>query len=194
MMDRKKIRCSLNFEVFDLELIVGLDESVEYTEGFRPPGVDGFIFAVGEIWLRTEKATCLLVEERDAGNMMATLEMLKHELGSLRAIPGLDQRIEMGGWCEWTHGYWERLRADCATEDDESTYDLLRAALLVDSKSGCVVGYRYGEAAILEACLRPQTSISVSVWSKIDPNAVCASIDAASSQLSNAIRARLWNC
>lgn len=191
MMDREKISCSLSFEAFGLELIVGLNESVECTEAFRPPGVDDFIFAVGEIWLRTEKVTALLVEERDAGNLVATLEMLRHELGSLRAISGLDQRIAMGGWCEWTYGYWERLRADCCTEDDESTYDSLRAALLVDSKSGCIAAYRYGEAVILEACIRPQTSTSLSVWSKVDPGALCASINAASSQLSNAIRARL---
>lgn len=189
MTDIAKVGSQLNFETFGLELIVDLSESIERTEAFRPQGMNDFFFAVGEIWLRTEQGTVLLIEERDAGNLIATLEMLKHELGSLRPIPGIEQRIPVGGWCGWTQGYWDRLCADQSEEDDEPAYALLRAALLVDSKCGCIAAYRYGEAVILEACTRPQASAPVSVWSRIDPDALGASIDAASSQLSDAIRA-----
>jgi hypothetical protein len=188
MMDAEIVKSSIAFERFILDIRVGLAGSIEGTESFHPPAVENYVFAAGEIWLSSPEVDTLLIEEQSGANLITTLSMLKHAIHSMRAIPGLEERISLGGWCQWMRGYWDRLNADGIAQEDEAIYDLLIPALLVEGKSGWIAAYRYGEAQVLEAGTR---STSLTVWSKFDPGALRASIEAASSQLSDAIRARL---
>lgn len=182
------IKCSLPFEGYSLDILVKLNESVEWTKAFLPKDDKGYAFASGEIWVRTEKAGTILVEEEPGENLLMLLDTIERRLRHPKPIPGLEERIALGGWCHWIRGYWDRLNADASTQDDEAIYDLLAPALLVEGKNGWIAAYRYGEAQVLEAGTR---STSMSVWSKVDPNILCAAIKVASSQLSDAIRARL---
>lgn len=187
-MNTEVISCSLPVEGFSLDFSVKLDESVEWTKAFRPNDDKGYAFASGEIWVRTATETSLLVEKEPGENLLMLLDTIVRSLRRPRLIPGLEERIPMGGWCHWMRGYWDRLDMDASMQDDEAIYDLLAPALLVEGKSGWIAAYRYGEAQVLEAGTR---STSLSVWSKVDPDVLCASIDAASSELSDAIRAGL---
>ena len=187
-MDAKIIRCSLPFEGFSLEFLVKLDESVEWTKAFLPKDDKGYAFASGEIWVRTAKEATLLVEMEPGENLLMLLDTIKRSFSRSKLISGLEERIPSGGWCRWMRGYWDRLNADASTQDDEAIYDLLAPALLVEGKNGWIAAYRYGEAQVLEAGTR---SPLLSVSSGVDTDVLCASIDAASSQLSSAIRAHL---
>lgn len=187
-MNAAVIRCSLPFEGFSLDLVVKLDESVEWTTAFRPKDNNDYVFASGEIWVCTARERTLLVAEEPGENLLMLLDTIGRSFRRSRPISGLEERIPLGGWCHWIRGYWDRMNADAGAQDDEATYDLLIQALLVEGRSGWIAAYRYGEARVLEAGTR---NTSVSVWSKIDPDALCASIDSASFQLSNAIRAHL---
>lgn len=187
---KKKIRSSLDLETFSLDFLVGLDESIDYTESFRPQGIEDYVFAAGEIWLRTAEQTSLLIEQRSGANLISTLTGIRHEICSLRLIPGLEERIALGGWCHWMQGYWDRLNADSCTEDDEAGYDLLIPALLVDGKYGRIVAYWYGGSTILEVCTRPSEGPALSAYSKFEPDVLSASINIVSSKLSDAICVR----
>lgn len=190
-MDAKKIRSSLDLDTFSLDFLVELDESIDCTESFRPPGIEDYVFAAGEIWLRTSEQTSLLIEQRSGANLISTLTGIRHEISSLRLIHGLEKRISLGGWCHWMQGYWDRLNADSCTEDDEAVYDLLIPALLVEGRCGRIVAYRYGGSTVLEACTRPSEGAALGAYSKFVPDVLSASIKKVSSKLSDAIRVRL---
>jgi hypothetical protein len=188
MMDASIINCSVPFEGFSLDFLVKLEESVEWTEAFRPKHGEGYVFASGEIWVRTVRDRTLLVEAEPGENLLMLLHTIERRFRRLRPIPGLEERIALGGWCHWIRGYWGRLNADASTQADEETYDLLSPALLVDGKNGWIAVYQYGRIQVLEAGTR---STSISVWSEVDPDIVCASINAVASQLSDTIRTLL---
>lgn len=187
-MDEEIINCSLPFDGFSLDCVVKLDESVEWTKTFRPKHGEGYAFASGEIWVRTATDTARLIEEEPGENLLMLLDTIERSVKRSRPIPGLEAKIPLGGWCHWMRGYAHRLNTDAIAQDDDATYGLLIPALLIEGKSGWIAAYRYGEANIFEAGTR---STSLSVWSKVDSGALCTSINAASSKLSNAIRARL---
>jgi len=188
IMDAEIVETSIPFEQFNLDFRVELAESIEWTKSFDSPDVEGYVFAAGEIWLRSSEEITLLIEKEPGANLIATLSTLKHTVCSLRAITGLEERIPLGGWCHWMRGYWDRLNSDASAPDDEASYNLLIPALLIDGTSGWIAAYRYGEVPVLEAGTR---RASLSVWSKFDSEALSASIDVACLRWSDAIRARL---
>jgi hypothetical protein len=186
MMDAGIIRCSLPLDGFDLDFVVKVDESIEWTKAFGPDDRE-YAFARGEIWVRTaEEAILLIDEEPEPGdNLLILLGSIGRTSQRSGLMPDLEEKIPLGGWCHWMRGYWDRLVSDKGAQDDGATYALLAPALLVDGKSGWIAAYRYGNVQVLEVGTR---SASFSAWSEVNPDVLCASIDAASSRLSDAIR------
>src|SRR5258706_13404155 len=95
-MNAEVIRCSLPFEGLSLDFVVKLDESVEWTKEFRPKDNNDFVFAGGEIWVRTAKETTLLVEEEPDENLLVLQGTMERSLWRSRPIPGLAERIPLG--------------------------------------------------------------------------------------------------
>lgn len=191
MMAAEILTLSLEVGTFSFDFRVSLDASIESTTSFQPPGVEGFAFAVGEIWLRSADASALLVEEANAGNLIETLRTLERRVATMRSNPEFEQVIPVGGWSQWMTGYWERLNADRGMADDEKVYDLLAASLVVDGKAGYIAAYQHGKVAVIEACTRPAVGSPMCLSSVTEPAAFCESVRRLSMELHRALRARV---
>lgn len=191
MIDAEIVKCSISLEEFSLEFHVRMAESIEWTKSFDPAGDRSFVYAAGDVWLDSREATVLLIEEQYGANLLSTLSSLKQSIRSLQARPSLEERIPLGGWCNWMKDYWDRFNADASKEEDKSVYDLLIPALLIDGECGRMVAYRHQQALVLEVCTQSKSDASVNVWTEFNSDTLCASIDAVSAQLSTAIRSRL---
>lgn len=187
MMSNELVEASIALERFCLSFRVDLEESIEWSRAFESPDED-FAFASGEIWSNSLGSNSLIIEKIHGDNLLTTLVALKYSIRSLKQMPGMEAQIPVGGWCQWMRGYWSRLDSDASTPDDELICSSLMPALLVEGKSGWVAAYRHGEAQILEVGERSGT---LSYWSAINPDDLCASIDAITLQLGNAIRSQL---
>jgi hypothetical protein len=190
-MTAEILTLSLEVGTFSLDFRVSLDASIESTKSFQPAGVEGFVFAVGEIWLRATDASALLVEEASAGNLIETLRTLERRVATMRPSPELEQVIPVGGWSRWMAGYWERLNADRGMADDEKVYDLLAASLVADGKAGYIAAYQHGRVAVIEACTRPTVGNSMCLSSVTEPSVFCESVRRLSRELCQMVRARI---
>ena len=192
MMAAEVLTRSLALGTFSLDFRVSVDASVESTTFFQPPGVEGYVFAVGEIWLRTMDETALLIEEANAGNLIETLRALDRRVATMRSHPELEKVIPIGGWSQWMTGYWERLNADRGLTNDDEVYDLLITSLVVDGKAGYMAAYQHGNVAVIEACTRSVVGGSSICRSSVtEPRVFCESVRSLSTELCEAIHARM---
>jgi hypothetical protein len=191
-MDVEFVICSLVLETFSLDFKAKLNASIESTTIFQPPGVVDYVFAAGEIWLRTPDATSLLVEEASSANLIETLRTLELRASATQRNLELERRIPVGGWGRWMSGYWARLNEDRSADDDEKIYSVLITALIVDGEQGCVVAYRYGNEAFIEVCTRPGANGTPEMLhSKFEPDVLHKCVRRISSELRDATRARM---
>ncbi len=193
MMNPEILKFSLNFEHFSLDLHINVEASIADTEGFRPPGIHDFVFAVGEIWLRTADTSRLLIEEINAGNLIIMLEELNKKLLCRLSDLKFERYIFLGEWCQWMNGYWERLHNDRSTKDDDAIYDELIPALISEGKYGYIAVYQYKEFSVLEAGTRAPADADLCFYTKFNPKILSNSLKVLAVQIKDAIQIHLSN-
>jgi hypothetical protein len=178
MMEAGTITYSLELPGFFIDFDVKKESSLAETAAYHLPDCPDFVFAVADTWLRLENSRHLIASEFHTDNLIETLRTLAARLRTLISMPVVE-KIPRGGWCEWMDGYWNRLKSDCSTPEDEVIYDLLIPMSVMESREGYVAAYLYNREPILEVAARPESEhVPVSVWCTFNPERLALEVDA----------------
>lgn len=160
---------SLVFPEFSIEFDVDKMSSIEWTRGFNSHDPD-FVFAISEVWLRSQSSRHLIENTLRPGNIVEELKDFAYQLSNPSSILNLENIIPCGGWCAWMSDYWRRLENDCNTVKDEENYSLLISLSLMDSDEGHIVVYRYNGVPTIEVGTRAgKDPEPIVAWSQFDP-------------------------
>lgn len=146
--------CSLVLPNFSIDFVVNEKISAELSRGRDPSWID-FVYAFSKIRLQIENSRCLLVPERETGNLIELFKIMRKSLCNPTSILGIEKIIACGSWGVWKSEYWTRFMVDKSTAEDEIIYDLLMPLAVVAELKGHIATYRYNGAAIIEAGVRP---------------------------------------
>jgi hypothetical protein len=151
------VRYSVDVADFSIDFEVDIDASISCTRSFKVPTVDDYIFSCAEIRMRCGNERYLVCGADEVYNLEVTLISLIKAISGPKSIEGIENIIEQGGLSKWMRGYWSRIYADCATEEDESIYDKLFPACEVSHRYGYIAVYRYKGLPVIE--VTGQTSL-----------------------------------
>lgn len=142
------VKYSLNIADFSIDFEVDIDASISCTRSFKIPTVSDYIFSVAEVWLRCGEERYLICGKEEVYNLEGLLLSLLNTVSNPNSIRRLEDLIDQGGLSKWMRGYWSRIYAERATEQDEADYEVLIRAC--PDRYGYIAVYRYKGLPVIE--------------------------------------------
>jgi hypothetical protein len=171
-MSQKTLNFSLDLDVFSFEFAVDAELSAELTHRFNEHDSE-FLFAAGEIWIRTPTCRELILPVTRPQNILQLLGNIAKALGNPPSAVGLEKLIAKGGWSSWMSGYDQRLYSDSTSSQDELTCDVLLPFSVVEGSRGRIIIYSYVGCPIVEVVAHSEgDKIGCVFWGQYDPAAV----------------------
>jgi hypothetical protein len=147
----------LSLDSFDLEFDVDLIASVEETRVFGAAAPEGFLFAVGSVWVRHNDSRYLVSGEFNSGNLAEWMKAAAHRFSNAPPLPP-DLAVSIGSQvCHWFLRYWDRINSETIDEDDETTYDRLFPYCILAENNGCIALFSVPGSTIVQVCAQGAT-------------------------------------
>ncbi|WP_395689738.1 hypothetical protein [Caenimonas koreensis] len=153
---------TLSIGQLTIEFLIDERRSLELSTGFSHHGPD-YLFAVAEVWIVHGGSRFQLENADRPENLFAFLYELARWAAKPPAPLGLKDAIPCCGWARWMAGYWDRVRHELETDEDEKLYAILSSLSFASTHAGAVALYSYGAKHILEVFSRDGSSSNVCV-------------------------------
>jgi hypothetical protein len=170
-MNSNFISYDLEFSELSVHFELDIEYSIEYTRGYSNPNYPDAIFARGKTSLKSKGAESLLFDHLDNGNLIESLKTLENKLARPPEIQELEKIIICGELGKWKHAYWDRLRNDVSSSDDEEMFNSFKPALGNTGTAGEWNVYFYAGKPIFEASVFASQNLYSEpfyVWSSFD--------------------------
>lgn len=175
MMTSKKLL--LTTSKFCIEVVVDIPLSIFYTKKYAHHG-PGFLFAAVELWLALGQRRELISSSANPGNFLEELKDIVSQVENLPSTPGLEAIINRGGWAAWMASYWDRVRADSTSPEDEHFYGRIIGLSVMDSTDGYIAIYRYGESPVIEVSTRSdQLNEQLTAYDEFSPQVLLVNLN-----------------